>query len=83
LQQVLGDFLRIVLEVVNCILSNSLGRNPELVYALLHKQDMLAGLSSHPRLAELTDNLLVREGWARARGLRARGGEGERRVGRG
>jgi hypothetical protein len=36
--QVLAGFLRIVLEVINTILAVGLQRNPELVYAVLHKQ---------------------------------------------
>lgn len=56
----LGDFLRILLEVVNCILSLNLVRNPELVYALLHKQDVIAQLKGQQGVAELVDNLQVR-----------------------
>lgn len=57
--QVLGDFLRILLEVINCILSLNLGRNPELVYALLHKQEVVEQLRPHPGFSELVDNLKV------------------------
>lgn len=38
LPQVLAGFLRIVLEVINTVLAAGLQRNPELVYAVLHKQ---------------------------------------------
>ena len=38
--QVYGDFLRIVLEVLNCIIITNLPQNPELVYALLHRQEV-------------------------------------------
>lgn len=57
--QVLGDFMRILLEVINCILSLNLGRNPELVYALLHKQEIFEQLRPHPGFAELAENLQV------------------------
>lgn len=38
--QVYGDFLRIVLEILNCIIATNLPANPELVYALLHRQEV-------------------------------------------
>jgi hypothetical protein len=57
--QVLGDFMRILLEVTNCILSLNLGRNPELVYALLHKQEVFEQLRPHAGFAELVENLQV------------------------
>uniref|UniRef100_A0A383WDY4 Dymeclin n=1 Tax=Tetradesmus obliquus TaxID=3088 RepID=A0A383WDY4_TETOB len=55
--QVLHDFLRILLEVVNTVLSLNLGRNPELVYALLHRQELVAQLRGREGLAELAENL--------------------------
>lgn len=54
--------MRILLEVINCILSLNLGRNPELVYALLHKQEVCEQLRPHPGFAELAENLQVGEG---------------------
>ena len=38
------DFLRLVLEMINTVVSGCLPQNPELVYALLHRQDVLAPL---------------------------------------
>ena len=38
--QVYADFLRIVLEILNCILVTNLPANPELVYAMLHQQEI-------------------------------------------
>lgn len=38
--RVYADFLRIVLEILNCIVTSRLQENPELVYALLHRQDI-------------------------------------------
>eukprot|EP00882_Tetradesmus_deserticola_P021481 GHRQ01023254.1.p1 GENE.GHRQ01023254.1~~GHRQ01023254.1.p1 ORF type:complete len:322 (+),score=177.91 GHRQ01023254.1:768-1733(+) len=55
--QVLHDFLRILLEVINTVLSLNLGRNPELVYALLHRQEVFSQLRGREGLAELLDNL--------------------------
>lgn len=58
--QVLGDFLRILLDVINGVLAANLGRNPELVYALLHRQDVFAQLAGQQGYAELIANLQVR-----------------------
>ena len=38
--QVYADFLRIVLEILNCMITTNLPQNPELVYALLHQQEV-------------------------------------------
>jgi hypothetical protein len=65
---VLHDFLRILLEVINTVLSLNLGRNPELVYALLHRQEVFGQLRGREGLAELIDNLQVRVWGDRAAG---------------
>jgi len=39
--QVYADFLRIVLEILNCIIVTNLSANPELVYAMLHQQEII------------------------------------------
>jgi len=57
--QVLAGFLRIVLEVINTVLAVGLQRNPELVYAVLHRQDVLLALKGEPKLRELVDNIQV------------------------
>ncbi|GBG00571.1 hypothetical protein Rsub_13274 [Raphidocelis subcapitata] len=81
-EEVLAGFLRIVLEVINTILAVGLQRNPDLVYAVLHKQDMLLALRSHPRLRELVDNIAVVVDYFNARldatdaGGRGGGGKG-------
>lgn len=38
--QVYADFLRIVLEILNCIIVTNLPANPELIYAMLHQQEI-------------------------------------------
>ena len=38
------DFLRLVLEMINTVTVSCLPQNPELVYALLHRQDVLVPL---------------------------------------
>ncbi|KAL4432564.1 hypothetical protein ABPG77_000501 [Micractinium sp. CCAP 211/92] len=55
--QLYADFLRIVLEIINSILTSSLARNPELVYTLLHRQEVFAPFVHHPRYAELMENI--------------------------
>ncbi|KAL4436850.1 hypothetical protein ABPG75_003989 [Micractinium tetrahymenae] len=55
--QLYADFLRIVLEIINSILTSSLSRNPELVYTLLHRQEVFAPFVHHPRYAELMENI--------------------------
>lgn len=45
--------------VVNAILTNALPQNPELVYTLLHRQEVFAPFRDHPRYAELMDNVQV------------------------
>ena len=37
-----ADFLRIVLEILNTVITAGLPHNPELVYALLHRQEVFA-----------------------------------------
>ena len=39
-----SQFLRIMLEIVNCLVASNLTANPELVYALLHRQEELQPL---------------------------------------
>ena len=72
----LADFLRIMLEIINCILATGLARNPELVYALLHKQEMFAALRQQPRLVELVDNIQVRRVLTSMQILLSHGGQG-------
>jgi len=68
--QVYGDFLRIVLEILNCIIATNLPANPELVYALLHRQEVfmpfrVRWFSSFSRLSSSRSTLLpcVNKGW--------------------
>lgn len=53
------DFLRIVLEVINAILAGNLAANPELVYALLYRLEVITPLHAHPRCTELLDNIFA------------------------
>ncbi|KAJ6816971.1 dymeclin isoform X2 [Iris pallida] len=51
------DFLRIVLEILNAILTYALPRNPEVVYAIMHRQEVFQPFKSHPRFNELLENI--------------------------
>ncbi|KAF8369494.1 hypothetical protein HHK36_032488 [Tetracentron sinense] len=51
------DFLRIVLEILNAILTYALPRNPEVVYAIMHRQEVFEPFKNHPRFNELLENI--------------------------
>uniref|UniRef100_A0A2P2MPV0 Dymeclin n=1 Tax=Rhizophora mucronata TaxID=61149 RepID=A0A2P2MPV0_RHIMU len=53
------DFLRIVLEILNAILTYALPRNPEVIYAIMHRQDVFQPLKYHPRFNELIENIFI------------------------
>ncbi|KAH9618014.1 hypothetical protein KSS87_003236 [Heliosperma pusillum] len=53
------DFLRIVLEIINAILTYSLPQNPEVVYAVMHRQEVFQPFRNHPRFSELLENIFT------------------------
>ncbi|KAL8234505.1 hypothetical protein R6Q59_020605 [Mikania micrantha] len=53
------DFLRIVLEILNAILTYALPRNPEVIYAIMHRQEVFQPFRNHPRFNELLENLFL------------------------
>lgn len=53
------DFLRIVLEILNAILTYTLPRNPEVVYAVMHRQEVFQPFRNHPRFNELLENIFT------------------------
>ncbi|CAL5392764.1 unnamed protein product [Camellia sinensis] len=53
------DFLRIVLEILNSILTYALPRNPEVVYAIMHRQEIFQPFKNHPRFNELLENIFT------------------------
>ncbi|CAA7394781.1 unnamed protein product [Spirodela intermedia] len=55
--QIYTDFLRIVLEIVNAILTYALPRNPEVVYAIMHRQEVFQPFRDHSRFSELLENI--------------------------
>ncbi|KAL0287290.1 UNVERIFIED_CONTAM: Dymeclin [Sesamum calycinum] len=51
------DFLRLVLEILNSVLTFTLPRNPEVVYAIMHRQEVFLPFKNHPRFNELLENI--------------------------
>ncbi|KAI7756147.1 hypothetical protein M8C21_023994 [Ambrosia artemisiifolia] len=51
------DFLRIVLEILNAILTYALPMNPEVIYAIMHRQEVFQPFRNHPRFNELLENI--------------------------
>ena len=56
-----AEFLRIVLEVINCALAAGRGpaSNPQLVYSLLHRQEVFVPFRGEPAFTELLANVFV------------------------
>ena len=52
-----GEFLRILFEIFNVVIVHTLPSNPELVYCLLHRQDVFEGCHEDPRFADLMINV--------------------------
>eukprot|EP00250_Pteridium_aquilinum_P013996 c21711_g1_i1 orf=215-2221(+) len=73
------DFLRIVFEIINAILTYVLPHNPEVVYALLHRQELFEPFKDHPYFKELVENIYTVLTYFNAR-LDAQSDEGERSV---
>ncbi|KAL6548364.1 hypothetical protein OROGR_008785 [Orobanche gracilis] len=51
------DFLKLVLEILNAILTYALPQNPEVVYAIMHRQEVFMPFKNHPRFSELLNNI--------------------------
>uniref|UniRef100_A0A3B4BIB5 Dymeclin n=1 Tax=Periophthalmus magnuspinnatus TaxID=409849 RepID=A0A3B4BIB5_9GOBI len=54
---VIEEVIRMMLEIINSCLSNSLHHNPNLVYALLYKREMFEQFRSHPSFQDIMQNL--------------------------
>ncbi|CAN8306303.1 unnamed protein product [Cochlearia groenlandica] len=55
--QIFTDFLRLVLDILNAILTYALPRNPEIIYAIMHRQEVFEPFKNHPRFHELVENI--------------------------
>ncbi|KAF9989899.1 hypothetical protein BGZ75_004469 [Mortierella antarctica] len=52
-----GDMVTLVLEIINSTLTHKLKANPQLVYSLLHKQEMFAYFRSDLKFKDLIHNI--------------------------
>ena len=53
----LEEILRTILEIVNAALTAMLVHNPHLIYALLHRQRILAPYSTLPQFSDIMSNI--------------------------
>ncbi|KAM6986343.1 dymeclin [Aplochiton taeniatus] len=54
---VIEEVIRMMLEIINSCLSNSLHHNPNLVYALLYKRELFEQFRTHPSFQDIMQNL--------------------------
>ncbi|XP_077139543.1 dymeclin isoform X1 [Ranitomeya variabilis] len=54
---VIEEVIRMMLEIINSCLSNSLHHNPNLVYALLYKRELFEQFRSHPSFQDIMQNI--------------------------
>ncbi|KAH7287047.1 hypothetical protein KP509_32G034600 [Ceratopteris richardii] len=57
--QIYTDFLRLVFEIINAIITYALPYNPEVVYALLHRQELFKPFQDHPLFNDLAKNVNI------------------------
>lgn len=51
------EVIRMMLEIINSCLCNSLHHNPNLVYALLYKRELFEQFRTHPSFQDIMQNL--------------------------
>ncbi|XP_069483054.1 dymeclin isoform X1 [Ambystoma mexicanum] len=54
---VIEEVIRMMLEIINSCLTNSLHHNPNLVYALLYKRELFEQFRSHPSFQDIMQNI--------------------------
>ena len=54
---VIEEVIRMMLEIINSCLTNSLHHNPNLVYALLYKRDLVEQFRTHPSFQDIMQNI--------------------------
>jgi len=54
---VVEEVMRMMLEIINSCLSNSLHHNPHLVYTLLYRRDLFTQLLAHSAFHDVTANI--------------------------
>jgi len=55
--KVYEDIVRLLLEIINSVLSNTLQHNSQLIYALLHKKDMFEAYKNDVKFGGLIENI--------------------------
>ncbi|CAH8455584.1 unnamed protein product [Heterobilharzia americana] len=53
----LEEVIRMLLEIINSILTHTMVSNPDLIYSLLYKKDSFAPLRSHPAFQSVLQNI--------------------------
>ena len=54
---ILEEVIRMVLEIINSCLSNSLQHNPNLVYTVLYQKEKFEYVKSHPTFQDILQNI--------------------------
>lgn len=54
---VIEEVIRMMLEIINSCLCNSLHHNPNLVYALLYKRELFEQFRMHPSFQDIMQNI--------------------------
>uniref|UniRef100_A0A6I8PPN4 Dymeclin n=1 Tax=Xenopus tropicalis TaxID=8364 RepID=A0A6I8PPN4_XENTR len=54
---VIEEVIRMMLEIINSCLTNSLHHNPNMVYALLYKRELFEQFRSHPSFQDIMQNI--------------------------
>ncbi|EDO26827.1 predicted protein [Nematostella vectensis] len=54
---ILEEVLRMVLEIINSCVTNTLHHNPNLVYTLLHRRELFAQFRTHPTFQDIIQNI--------------------------
>ncbi|KAK3710643.1 hypothetical protein QZH41_001939 [Actinostola sp. cb2023] len=54
---ILEEVIRMVLEIINSCVTNTLHHNPNLVYTLLHRRELFAQFRSHPTFQDIIQNI--------------------------
>lgn len=54
---ILEEVIRMVLEIINSCVTNTLHHNPNLVYTLLHRRELFAQFRTHPTFQDIIQNI--------------------------
>ena len=57
--QLISDYLNIILEVLNAIVTNNLTSNSTLVYCMLHKKECIDAIHADPQFHDISKNIVI------------------------